>query len=60
MRKYLEHMTRAIPKIIQLGQMDEVVEHPYALDFYGYYEARGFRKFWHRFKLLIKLAKHGN
>ena len=60
MRNYIKQMTKAIPNIIQLGQMDEMVEHPYSLDFYGYYEARGFRKFWHRFKLLIKLAKHGN
>ena len=53
-------MTEAIPKVVKLGQMEEVVEHPYALQFYGYYQQRGWHKFWHRFKLLIKLGKHVN
>lgn len=60
MRNYIERMTEAIPKVIKLGQIDEKVEHPYALDFYGYSQARGLRRFWHRFSLLIKLGKHGN
>ena len=59
-RNYIVRMTEAIPKVVKLGQMEEVVEHPYALQFYGYYQQRGWHKFWHRFKLLIKLGKHVN
>lgn len=59
-RNYIERMTEAIPKVIKLGQLEEVVEHPHALQFYGYYQQRGWAKFWHRFKLLIKLRRHGH
>lgn len=59
-RNYIERMTEAIPKVIRLGQLEEVVTHPYSLTFYGYNQSRGWVKFWHRFKLLIKLGRHVN
>lgn len=60
MKNYIQRMTEAIPRVIELGQQAEYVAHKYALDFYGYHQSRGWRKFWHRFRLLIKLKNHGN
>lgn len=58
-RNYIHNVTKALPHIITMGQQGTFVEDEQTARWYGLYEYTGWRGFWRKLRITIKLYHGG-